>query len=244
MVLDSVRWIEFPYIHELPYFLALPYVVVYILPISLWFWSLYQRIRLVVFTDYIKKMVLRELRVIKEYYSLIKRVPQYAANASALQQAIADIEEYEKSISPPRFLRNLTLGSLSSLIGLAGLISTLARGTLFLPPILDLGRQAAEMITGLPPWFEMVAILGPMELLLFLIVTPIVRAVSASARYSTENFDKLRTGLRGLMIEQMSGISSSGSVALEMIPLLQEEVKHPTKLHATAQHKESDNPET
>jgi len=192
--------------------MGIAYVGLFILPLGYLFIKVFERIQLTVFTDYIKKDILRDLFILRNYYTLLRNSRVTQKEESVLDKQISEIHEIEGKIQRPRFLRNLTLGSLSSILGLSGLIMTAITGSGF-PPLsflVSLTTISAQMAQQGPSSIYTIAIMVPLYAFLVLVVLPVAYGVRAAVRYSERNFTESRETARSSMLSEISRMSHSG----------------------------------
>jgi len=192
--------------------MGIAYVGLFILPLGYLFIKVFERIQLTVFTDYIKKDILRDLFILRNYYTLLRNSRVAQKEESVLDKQISEIQEIEGKIQRPRFLRNLTLGSLSSILGLSGLIMTAITGSGF-PPLsflVSLTTISAQMAQQGPSSIYTIAIMVPLYAFLVLVVLPVAYGVRAAVRYSQRNFTESREIARSSMLSEISRMSHSG----------------------------------
>jgi hypothetical protein len=209
---------------------AVPIIIGY-WPFLYWFYAFYKRIQLAVFRDYLKRDIRRELELLISYYFLLcKRLEgrPKALNGSVntLEVGLREIREFYESVLPSKFLRNISLGMMSSILGAISIIKTITAQIA--------GIEAQTLInhlqvllpkTLITPLFELpwtvlitVLILIPLELVFFLVFFPIFNGIGRSIRYSNKFFGEIEEDETKKIEKMLSHLSSSGREILDRIP--------------------------
>lgn len=204
--------------------LSLLLLVVYS-PFFYWFYVLYKRILLTVFRDYLRGHIRRELGFLIGYYDLLcKRIEdshKTLSNSVVTPEAgLKKLKEFQGSILPPKFLRNLSLGSMSVILGMISIIKTITAQVGWIESQALINQlQVFLPKTLIPPLFEHgLLILLPIEFFLVLVIAPIMIGIRKSVWYTDKIFGKMEEKETEKIKEMLSRLSSSGSEILKRIP--------------------------
>ena len=209
-----------------PVIVAILLITVYS-PLLYWFYALYKRIELIVFRDYLKRDIRRELELLISYYILLckklERFPKVLNDSvNTTKEDLKELKEFHESIIPPKFLRNISLGVMSFILGMISIIKTIT--------VLVLEIEAQTLIDQLQvllptplitPLFEVdwgLLIMIPLEAVLILVVLPILKGVRESIMYSNEFFGTMEEKETEEIKEMLIGSSSFGVKILGGIP--------------------------
>ncbi len=180
--------------------LLIIYTLAFVVPLSYLFYTVWHRIRLTMFSEYLKKRILKELLLLRDSYSMLRNLPRFQEHGAALDKGLKETGDYEKTFAKPRFLRNVTLGSLSSVAGLLGVVFTAISGQSLPLQLAFLGESLSGSLTSSTGVLFAVV---PLYVFFSLIVLPIAAGIRESEKYWKSNVQEKIDSLRSKILEMI-----------------------------------------